>query len=164
MRFKLFVVCALACGFMAYVLANENVSTEVEDLLPANKAPKIAQAAEFVEIPVEVPKKQLTPADKKAEKVSPQVSAPVSAPASASAPVAAKLNPEVKPVVKVAVTPQKLMPVASSRGTDDILTVAGLKPQPMSGAMVMPFEYLGELYDVDSTGYNWGKLKSCESV
>ncbi|KAL7729306.1 hypothetical protein ACLKA6_008885 [Drosophila palustris] len=162
MRFKLFVVCALACGFMAYVLANENVSTEVEDLLPANKAPKSAQAAEFVEIPVEVHKKQLTPADKKAEKVSPQLSAPASA--SASAPVAAKLSPEVKPVVKVAVTPQKLMPVASSRGTDDILTVAGLKPQPMSGAMVMPFEYLGELYDVDSSGYNWGKLKSCESV
>jgi len=165
MRFKLFVACALACGFMAYVLANENVSTEVEELfikaVPANKAPKIAQAAEFVDIPEE-PKKP--PAVKKVEKMSPPATAPASAPVSApaSAPAAAKLSPQAKPAVKEAVVPQKLvLPVASSsRGTDDTLTVAGLKPQPKSGALVMPFEYLGELYDVDNSGYNWGKCKS----
>jgi len=52
-----------------------------------------------------------------------------------------------------------LIPVVhvSSRGTDDILTVAGLKPEKMFGALIMPNDYLGELYDVDNSGYNWGE-------
>ncbi|XP_017848445.1 protein mesh isoform X2 [Drosophila busckii] len=137
MRFKLFVVCAMACGFMAYVLANENISTEVEDQIinaaPANKAPKAPtpKAVEFVEMVEPV---KAAPAAKKA----------LPAPAAAQP-------------IKVAVSPQKMLPVASSRATDDILTVAGLKPQAKSGALVMANygDYLGELYDLDTSGYNW---------
>ncbi|EDV90809.1 protein mesh isoform X2 [Drosophila grimshawi] len=161
MRFKLFVVCVLACGFMAYVLANENISTEVEDQIvnkPAPAAPaapaaapikstnKLAKEAEFVEIPVVVPKKTAESVVKIVEKVA-----------------AISPKPTVGAAVAAAASPAKLVPLvhvaplaaASSRGTDDILTVAGLKPQQKSGALVMPNDYLGELYDLDSTGYNW---------
>lgn len=152
MRFKLFVVCALACGFMAYVLANENVSTEVEDqvkkVATANKSPKIDEAVELVELLEEVPKALAPspPAVKKANKP----------------PVVPTL--QQKPAIRVEQPKElqlagKLLPVASSRGTDDILTVAGLKPQPKSGALIMPHEdyYMAELYDVDANGVNWGK-------
>lgn len=161
MRFKLFVVCALACGFMAYVLANENVSTEVEDQVKkvpaASKSPKIDEAAELVEL-LEVPKNPPPPpppAVKKVEKPTvPVVPAQKVVPAvhTVAAPAPAqKLVP--------AAASQRLLPVASSRGTDDILTVAGLKPQPKSGALIMPHEdyYMAELYDVDANGVNWGK-------
>lgn len=161
MRFKLFVVCALACGFMAYVLANENVSTEVEDQVKkvpaASKSPKIEEAAELVEL-LEVPKNPPPPpppAVKKVEKPTvPAVPAQKVVPAvqTVAAPAAAQ---KVVP----AAASQRLLPVASSRGTDDILTVAGLKPQPKSGALIMPHEdyYMAELYDVDANGVNWGK-------
>ncbi|XP_030564094.1 protein mesh isoform X2 [Drosophila novamexicana] len=151
MRFKLFVVCALACGFMAYVLANENISTEVEDQIinavPANKANKIVQAAEFVEI-VDQPKKATPSSPSPAVAAAPDKKVQ-KAPAVTPKPLPTTSAGKLVPVVHVAPL------AASSRGTDDILTVAGLKPQPKSGALVMPLEYLGELYDLDSTGYNW---------
>lgn len=150
MRFKLFVVCALACGFMAYVLANENVSTEVDDqvkkVAAAIKSPKIDEAVELVELD-ELPQTP-PPAVKKASKpVAPVLGAQQQKPATLLVPH--------KEVPKAG----KLLPVASSRGTDDILTVAGLKPQPKSGALIMPHEdyYMAELYDVDANGVNWGK-------
>lgn len=153
MRFKLFVVCALACGFMAYVLANENISTEVEDQIinavPASKANKIVQAAEFVEI-VDQPKKATPSSPSPAVAAAPDKKVQ-KAPAVTPKPLPTTSAGKLVPVVHVAPL------AASSRGTDDILTVAGLKPQPKSGALVMPLEYLGELYDLDSTGYNWGK-------
>lgn len=162
MRFKLFVVCALACGFMAYVLANENISAEVEDQIinspVANKASKKAQAVEFVEIVEPLPPAAAAPA----------VPAPV-APAvkKVDKVVAAKpaATPSAAPAVKAKVASSPVaFSAASSRGTDDILTVAGLKPQAKSGALVMPFDYLGELYDLDSTGYNWGKCNGLPIV
>lgn len=134
MRFKLFVVCALACGFMAFVLANENISTEEFEDQIINAVPEPVKVtkpkaqAEFVEVP------KATPAPKKAE----------------------ANNPKTKPL---ALQKPTLIPVVhvSSRGTDDILTVAGLKPEKMFGALIMPNDYLGELYDVDNSGYNWGE-------
>ncbi|KAI8044540.1 hypothetical protein M5D96_000709 [Drosophila gunungcola] len=137
MRFKLFVVCALACGFMAYVLANENISTEeLEDQIvnavpePVKKpVTKPKPQAEFVEV---VPK--ATPVVKKVEVEEKTKTKPL-----------ALQKPTLIPVVHV-----------TSRGTDDILTVAGLKPQKMFGALIMPNDYMGELgYDVDNSGYNW---------
>nr|XP_016998391.1 protein mesh isoform X1 [Drosophila takahashii]XP_016998393.1 protein mesh isoform X1 [Drosophila takahashii] len=134
MRFKLFLVCALACGFMAYVLANENISTEeeLEDQI-VNAVPepvkvvKPKNQAEFVEVP------KATPEVKKVEVKEEKKTKPL-----------ALQKPTLIPVVHV-----------TSRGTDDVLTVAGLKPQKMSGALIMPNDYLGELYDVDNSGYNW---------
>lgn len=160
MRFKLFVVCALACGFMAYVLANENVSTEVEDqvkkVAAASKSPEIEDAAELVEL-LEVPKNPPPPPPKKVDK--PAV--PVVVPAQKVVPAVQKVAAPApaQKVAPVAAKKQNLLPVASSRGTDDILTVAGLKPQPKSGALIMPHEdyYMAELYDVDANGVNWGK-------
>lgn len=163
MRFKLFVVCALACGFMAYVLANENVSTEVEDqvkkVAAASKSPEIDDAAELVEL-LEVPKNPPPTPPKKVDKPAvPVVAAPKVVPAvqAVAAPAPAPAPQKVAPVA--ATQKQNLLPVASSRGTDDILTVAGLKPQPKSGALIMPHEdyYMAELYDVDANGVNWGK-------
>lgn len=154
MRFKLFVVCALACGFMAFVLANENVSTEVEDqvkkVATANKSPKIDEAVELVELLEEVVPKAPAPSPPAVKK--------------ANKPPVVPVQESQKPAIRVEQPKEvqlagKLLPVASSRGTDDILTVAGLKPQPKSGALVMPHEdyYMAELYDVDANGVNWGK-------
>ncbi|TDG52322.1 hypothetical protein AWZ03_001152 [Drosophila navojoa] len=155
MRLKLFVVCALACGFMAYVLANENISADVEDQIinapaNANKASKKAQAVEFVEI-IEPPP---PPAPAPVAAAAAAAAAPAPAAKQAVAKPAATPSPAPAAKAKTAVSPPPAV-VASKRGTDDILTVAGLKPQPKSGALVMPFDYLGELYDLDSTGYNW---------
>ncbi|KPU80188.1 uncharacterized protein Dana_GF16595, isoform C [Drosophila ananassae] len=139
MRFKLFVVCALACGFMAYVLANENISTE-EDLddqvinavpqIVANPKPsqpvKPKADTEFVEVVKDVPK------------------------------TTTKTKPSTSPTPKPTPSGQRMIPVVhvTSRGTDDVLTVAGLKPQKTFGALIMPDDYMGELIDVN-TGYNW---------
>ncbi|XP_068155674.1 protein mesh isoform X2 [Drosophila tropicalis] len=145
MRFKLFLVCALACGFMAYVLANENFSTEEED--------EIINKAEVLEVPPEIIKQKDPVEAKPKAKPSPKATTTSTVkPAKATAAAAAA------PASGGAVIPgQRLVPVvhASSRDTDDILSVSGLKPQAMSGALVMPYDYLGELYDVDSSGYNW---------
>jgi len=135
MRLKLFLVCALACGFMAYVLANENISTEEFEDQIINAVPEPVKAdkpknqAEFVEVP------KATPVVKKVEEEEKPKTKPL-----------ALQKPTLIPVVHV-----------TSRGTDDVLTVAGLKPQKMFGALVMPNDYLGELYDVDNSGYNWGE-------
>ncbi|EDW82985.2 uncharacterized protein Dwil_GK22555, isoform D [Drosophila willistoni] len=148
MRFKLFLVCALACGFMAYVLANENFSTEEEDQIINSKA-------EILEVPPEIIK-QKEPVETK-PKVKPTPKATTTStvkPAKPTAPAAAAAAPATGGAV---IPGQRLVPVvhASSRDTDSILSVSGLKPQAMSGALVMPYDYLGELYDVDSSGYNW---------
>lgn len=142
MRFKLFVVCALACGFMAYVLANENISTE-EDLddQAINAVPEIVvnpkpsqpvkpkADTEFVGVIKDVPKTTTKP------------------------------KPSTSPSPKPTPGGQRMIPVVhvTSRGTDDVLTVAGLKPQKTFGALIMPDDYMGELIDVN-TGYNWGEF------
>lgn len=40
MRFKLFLASLLACGFIAYVIANENISTETESIAASAKTNK----------------------------------------------------------------------------------------------------------------------------
>lgn len=151
MRFKLFVVCALACGFMAYVLANENFSAEevefddqIVNAVPLEQPkaqPKPKPQAETFDVP------KATPDPKKVVVVN-----------STPSPKPSVLTTQ-KPTQKVGTGGQRMIPVVhiDSRGTDDVLTVAGLKPQAMSGALIMPNDYLGELYDVDNSGYNWGE-------
>ncbi|XP_030370476.1 protein mesh isoform X2 [Scaptodrosophila lebanonensis] len=149
MRFKLFLACLLACGFMAYVIANENVSTELEDKIINKPQKKISEYVEIIEEPELATKKAAATTQKTTPKPTKK---PEAAKTTATAPTTAKAPVKLSAQAKVA--SNKLMPV-DLRGKDDILTVAGLSPQSKSGALIMPGAYLGELYDLDSSGYNW---------
>lgn len=78
MRFKLFLASLLACGFIAYVIANENVSTETESVSANTKDKKGVgstvldknEAVEMIEILPPQPKQKQQQHQHTAPKVS----------------------------------------------------------------------------------------------
>jgi len=135
MCLKLFFASLLACGFMNYVIANENTLTDLDKNIESDTISKISNDIELLEIVPEVVTENVVKNASKTEKPKAKKK---------STTTTEKTTKQPKSIVFVPVT-------QNTNKTNALMQ--------RSGALRMSDEYLGELgFDImNDNGYNWGK-------